>query len=143
MQYSLDSNIKHDITRIHHFIFVFFLYLFYHSSCSKDQFPVLSFNFESFSRISKKVVRSVPRELITGPRKVVSKLVFLWQPQPRETKRGRTKNKYYRFTHTHTLFEDTGLATIGARELRLAVLDKDDHHWQRRIHIVVRRRSTN
>ena len=61
----------------------------------------------------------------------------------RETKRRRTKKKYYRFTHTHTLFEDTDLATIGARELRLAVLDKDDHHWQRRIHIVVRRRSTN
>ena len=61
------------------------------------------------------------------------KACILWQPQPRETKRGRTKNKYYRFTNTHTLFEDTGLATIGARELRLAVLDKDDHHWQRRI----------
>ena len=30
---------------IHHFIFVFFLYFFYHSSCRKDQFIVLSLKF--------------------------------------------------------------------------------------------------
>ena len=30
---------------IHHFIFVFFLYFFYHSSCRKDQFTVLSLKF--------------------------------------------------------------------------------------------------
>ena len=29
---------------IHHFIFVFFLYFFCHSSCRKDQFTVLSLN---------------------------------------------------------------------------------------------------
>ena len=43
---------------------------------------------------------------------VVLKLVFLWQPQPRDTKRGRTKNKYYRFTHTHTLF-GTQIDSVG------------------------------
>ena len=32
---------------IHHFIFVFFLYFFYHSSCRKDQFTVLSLKFGS------------------------------------------------------------------------------------------------
>ena len=30
---------------IHHFIFVFFLYFFHHSSCRKDQFTVLIFKF--------------------------------------------------------------------------------------------------
>ena len=30
---------------IHHFIFVFFLYFFYHSFCRKDQFTVLSLKF--------------------------------------------------------------------------------------------------
>ena len=30
---------------IHHFIFVFFLYFFHHSSCSKDQFTVLILKF--------------------------------------------------------------------------------------------------
>ena len=32
---------------IHHFIFVFFIYFFYHSSCRKDQFTVLSLKFGS------------------------------------------------------------------------------------------------
>ena len=30
---------------IYHFIFNFFLYFFYHSSCRKDQFTVLSLKF--------------------------------------------------------------------------------------------------
>ena len=30
---------------IHHFIFVFFIYFFYHFSCRKDQFTVLSLKF--------------------------------------------------------------------------------------------------
>ena len=33
--------------KINHFIFVFFLYFFYHSSCRKDQFTVLSLKFGS------------------------------------------------------------------------------------------------
>ena len=37
---------KYRANIIHHFIFVFFLYFFYHSSCrKKDQFPVSSFKF--------------------------------------------------------------------------------------------------
>ena len=32
---------KYRANIIHHFIFVFFLYFFYHSSCRKDQFTVL------------------------------------------------------------------------------------------------------
>ena len=36
---------KYRANFIHHFIFVPFLYFFYHSSCSKDQFTVLSLKF--------------------------------------------------------------------------------------------------
>ena len=36
---------KYRANIIHHFIFVLFLYLFYHSFCHKDQFTVLSLKF--------------------------------------------------------------------------------------------------
>ena len=36
---------KYRANIIHHFIFVLFLYFFYHSSCRKDQFTVLSLKF--------------------------------------------------------------------------------------------------
>ena len=36
---------KYRANIIHHFIFVFFLYFFNHSSCRKDQFTVLSLKF--------------------------------------------------------------------------------------------------
>ena len=38
---------KYRANIIHHFIFVFFLYIFYHSSCCKDQFTVLNLKFGS------------------------------------------------------------------------------------------------
>ena len=41
----LCSKPKYRANTIHHFIFVFFLYFFYHSSCHKDQFTVLSLKF--------------------------------------------------------------------------------------------------
>ena len=54
-------------------------------------------------------------------KEVVSKLV-LWQPQHRQTKRGRPKT-----TYIHTLLEEAGFTTIG--ELKTAVLDQSD--WRR------------
>ena len=41
----LCCKLKYRANIIHHFIFVFSLYFFYHSSCRKDHFTVLSFKF--------------------------------------------------------------------------------------------------
>ena len=41
----LCSKLKYRANTIHHFIFGFFRYFFYHSSCHKDQFTVLSLKF--------------------------------------------------------------------------------------------------
>ena len=41
----LCCKLKYRANIIHHFIFVFFIYFFYHSSCRKDQFNVLNSRF--------------------------------------------------------------------------------------------------
>ena len=46
---------KYRANIIHHFIFVFFLYFFYHSSCRKDQFTVLSLKFEAKNGLGREV----------------------------------------------------------------------------------------
>ena len=54
---------KYRANIIHHFIFVFFRYLFYHSSCRKDQIIVLSlkFGFQDFTDpgLLRKILRSL------------------------------------------------------------------------------------
>ena len=43
---------------IHHFVFVFFLYSFYHSSCRKDQFTVLILKFDVKEMVDLKSLKS-------------------------------------------------------------------------------------
>ena len=63
---------------IHRFIFVFFLYFFYNSSCRKDQFTVLSLKFGSqdFTDPARSTKYPVDIVVVVLPSQVYVKLPF-------------------------------------------------------------------